>query len=462
MSVERVNGKARTRATAHRPLEAMEDADLLRAHAECGDEAAFAELVRRHVDMVYSAAVRQVGGDAHLARDVTQRVFVDLARKARALAETRVLAGWLFVSTRYAAAKVVRGERRRRRREEEAHIMDKLTRNDASERDWACVRPVLDEAMGELKAEDREAILLRFFEGRGFTEIGARLRMSENAARMRVGRALDKLHGLLARRGVTSTAGAVAAVLANQAVVAAPAGLAASVSGVALTAVGASGAAASVGFMTMGKLSVGVMMGVLVGATGGLWWERGETAELEREHEQMRRSSDAVVARADVRSHAGREAELAEANQQDAELNRLAGEAAALKLKMEVGRVGGNGGAQANVVGASGGAKSQRPEELDRLPRPTHRRPPKYPDDLRQLGMEGEAVIRIVVDADGRVAKAEVVRSTHPSFEAAALEAVKAWQFEAGRKGGRPVNAQLEMPIRFTLSKEAGAIGNWF
>src|SRR5690242_2139028 len=102
-----------------------DDAELLRQYAEDHAEEAFAEIVRRHVDFVYSAALRQVNGDAHLARDVTQLVFAALARKASKLAGHRVLAGWLFVSTRFAAAKLVRAERRRHARELEAHIMGK-------------------------------------------------------------------------------------------------------------------------------------------------------------------------------------------------------------------------------------------------------------------------------------------------------------------------------------------------
>src|SRR5947209_17428918 len=99
------------------------DGELLRRYVEADSEEAFGELVRRHVNLVHSAALRQVNGDAHLARDVTQLVFADLARKARALVSHRVLAGWLFTSTRFAAAKLVRGERRRHAREQEAHLM---------------------------------------------------------------------------------------------------------------------------------------------------------------------------------------------------------------------------------------------------------------------------------------------------------------------------------------------------
>jgi RNA polymerase sigma factor (sigma-70 family) len=213
-----------------------DDAELLRRCGEEGANDAFSELVQRHVNLVYSAALRQLNGDAHLAADATQLVFTDLARKAKSLTGHRVLAGWLFTSTRYATAKLVRGERRRHAREVEAQLMQEITQDDpAAQLDWERVRPVLDEVIGELGDHDREAILLRFFEGRDFTSVGARLGLSDNTARMRVERALEKLRGLLHRRGVTSTTAALAVALANQAVVAAPAGLAAVV-GMAATA----------------------------------------------------------------------------------------------------------------------------------------------------------------------------------------------------------------------------------
>src|SRR5471032_1175640 len=137
----------------------IEDAELLRRYADSHDEDDFAELVRRHVNLVYSAALRQVNGDAHLAQDITQLVFADLARKAGSLASHRVLAGWLFTSTRFAAAKAVRGERRRHAREAEAHLMQELNREPSAQLDWARVRPVLDDVLGELGDADREAIL---------------------------------------------------------------------------------------------------------------------------------------------------------------------------------------------------------------------------------------------------------------------------------------------------------------
>ena len=179
-----------------------------------------------------------MGGDAHIAQGVTQPVFADLARKAAALARHRVPAGWLFTSARYTAAKLVRGERRRRVRETEAELLREILHEDGGDGgaegglDRERVRPVLDEALAELGEAEREAVLLRFFERRDYAAVGARCGLGENAARMRVGRAVDKLRAALDRRRVTSTSAALAVAIGGQAVTAAPAGLAASAAGV--------------------------------------------------------------------------------------------------------------------------------------------------------------------------------------------------------------------------------------
>ena len=173
------------------------DPELLRKFAKTNSEAAFAELVKRHVNLVYSAALRQVNGDEHLAKDVAQMVFTDLARKASSLSRHETLTGWLYTSAHFAAAKIVRGENRRRDREEK--IMREPTSETAPEADWEKLRPTLDDAMHELKETDREAVLLRYFENRPFAEVGAKLGLNENAARMRVERALEKLRDIFTR-----------------------------------------------------------------------------------------------------------------------------------------------------------------------------------------------------------------------------------------------------------------------
>ena len=144
------------------------DVELLRNYARTKSEEAFAELVRRHVNLVYSTALRQVGGDAHLAQDVAQTVFTDLARKAASLCRRESLTGWLYTSAHFAAANIVRGEHRRRDREEQ--FMREPIHETATAADWEKLRPTLDSVMHELKESDREAVLLRYFENRPFTE----------------------------------------------------------------------------------------------------------------------------------------------------------------------------------------------------------------------------------------------------------------------------------------------------
>lgn len=245
------------------------DAELLRLFAHERVETAFAEVVRRHLGLVYAVARRQVGGDAHLAQDVTQRVFIDLARKAAALAEREVLGGWLFRSAQFTAIDAVRAERRRRTREAEAQSMQQANQDPAAADEWEKLRPVLDEAVGALGNGERDTLVLRFFEGRAWAEIGQRLQVSEAAARMRGERALEKLRQLLANRGITSTSTALGAVLTQQ-VGAVPTELAA---GVVATAVNAASMAAPLAgfgvlsFMASTKLVLG-LCGVAVGATG--------------------------------------------------------------------------------------------------------------------------------------------------------------------------------------------------
>jgi RNA polymerase sigma factor (sigma-70 family) len=190
-----------------------DDAELLRQYVEQRSEAAFASLVQYHLPLVYAAALRRVGNDAHLAQDVAQTVFADLARKAQSLKNYTSLAGWLYSSAQLASAAVVRRERRRKARELKAYSVETMATDQTPETDWTKIRPVLDTAMAELRDDDREAVLLRFFQQRSFAEVGTALRTSEEAARKRVDRALEKLRSVLAKHGVVSTSAVLAATL---------------------------------------------------------------------------------------------------------------------------------------------------------------------------------------------------------------------------------------------------------
>lgn len=218
-----------------------DDAALLRRYAEHNSEEAFAELVQRHVSLVYATALRKANGQVHRAEDITQSVFTDLARKAALLSRRTTLAGWLYLSTHHAAAELRRGEQRRQAREQEAYTMQEISHDPTPAIDWDRVQPVLDEILRKLNDLDRDAVLLRFFEQRSFAEIGATLRVNEDTARKRVDRSLDKLRANLASRGITSTVGALTAALASNSAMAAPAGLATKVSATAVATTAASG-----------------------------------------------------------------------------------------------------------------------------------------------------------------------------------------------------------------------------
>ena len=246
-----------------------EDRELLRQYADEKSEPAFSELVRRHIGLVYSIAHRRTN-DAQRAAEVTHEVFVDLARKASQLKTHRVLIGWLYRSAQLAALAAARADRRRRLREEQIGFMQQLA-HETSEPDWDKLRPELDEALNTLNKSERDAVLLRFFEARPFAEIGALLELSENAARMRVSRALEKMALTLGRRGITSTTAALGVALGTQASLAVPAGLTASVATTALSQAATQGGAVLLfGFLTMTKLEVAAV-GVLFVAGGALF-----------------------------------------------------------------------------------------------------------------------------------------------------------------------------------------------
>lgn len=265
----------------------IDSRQLLVDYARNGSEEAFRELVKRYLALVYSTAVRLVGGDTHLAEDVAQTVFADLARKARTLPGDVMLGGWLHRDTCFVAAKTMRSERRRQARER--HSVEMNSFQDRSEPALMQIAPILDEAINQLGTEDRTAILLRYFEQCDLRSVGKALGSNEDAARMRVNRALEKLHSLLKHRGVTLSVAALGTVLTAEAITAAPAGLALSVSSVALAGAAATGTTLTLlKFMATTNLKLGIGALVIVGATTAFVIQHQAQIKLSKENQSLR------------------------------------------------------------------------------------------------------------------------------------------------------------------------------
>jgi len=316
----------------------QDDRQLLRGYVADGSEAAFGELVARYVNLVYSAALRRTGGDAHLAQEVAQLVFTDLARKARSLPANVVLAGWLHRATRYAAAQLLRAERRRAAREQEALTMNALAPEPTA--DWEQIRPLLDQALDELGSNDRDALILRFFEQRSLAEVGVALGSNEDAARKRVARALEKLRGIFTKRGVTLTGAAIAGAVSANAVQAVPLGLAAKISAAALLAGTTLTTTTAVVMTTLQKTIIGATLAV---AAAGAIYEarqaataRAEVQALKQAQAPLAQQIQRLTRHRDEATNlvAGLQEEVERLNRNTAELLRLRGQMSSLRREL--------------------------------------------------------------------------------------------------------------------------------
>jgi len=238
------------------------DQDLLDDFASDQSQDAFTALVQRHLGLVYCAALRQVRSP-QLAEEVAQSVFIDLARNAARLKPDSVLAAWLYQVTRRTAINVVRGEARRQLREQIALEMNAM---NATADDWTQIEPLLDDAMHALDDIDRTAILLRFFENKSLREVGETLGTTDDTARKRVNRAVERLREFLTKGGVTVGASGLALALSASAVQAAPVGLAATISTAAISGTTIA-ATATASAATIKTVAMTTLQKVLITAT---------------------------------------------------------------------------------------------------------------------------------------------------------------------------------------------------
>lgn len=312
------------------------DLELLARYVEGDSQEAFAELVRRHLDLVYCAALRQVRSP-QLAEEIAQSAFLDLARHAARLAPGTVVSAWLYEVTRRTAVDVIRRESRRQQREQIATEMNALENAPA---DWRHIAPLLDEAMHALDSGDRAAVLLRYFEGRSFREVGEALGTSDDTAQKRVSRALDRLREHFSRHGVTIGPGALATVLSANAVQSAPAGLAVLITTTAGSAILGGSVAATTKALAMTMTQKTLIAAGLAAAVALGVFQARHNAALNSENAALRRN--AAVAQAELerlqraqdaaaRSTAQATAQTQRDNKDAAELLRLRGEVARLK-----------------------------------------------------------------------------------------------------------------------------------
>jgi len=207
------------------------DISLVKEFAATGSETAFGELVSRYINLVFSVALRQTR-DHHLAEEVTQAVFIILARKGHGLNEKTVLAGWLCRAARNVAANALTVQHRRQQREQQAYMQSHL--NETEPNAWTQVEPLLEQALSELSDKDHSAIVLRFFEGRSLKDASAALASTEAGTKMRVNRALEKLRRFFLKHGVVMSATTIAGAISANSVQSAPMGFAGTVTAAAV------------------------------------------------------------------------------------------------------------------------------------------------------------------------------------------------------------------------------------
>ncbi|MDQ8185396.1 TonB family protein [Pelagicoccus sp. SDUM812002] len=427
------------------PLQEESDFELLgRFYSKC-DEAAFTLLVERHLKIVFAVAQNCLGGDAQLAEDVCQIVFAQLARKAKSLHHDNVKA-WLFKTSRFTAAKIVRSRTRQSAKERRYEQMSEKTVSDESEE----LKAFIDESIEQLPQSDQEAILLRYFESMDYNTIGTRLGMQPNAARMKVSRALDKLQTRFKGRGIATTATALSAALTGYASCSLPAHLATSVATVSLANIGS---LASVGLVSALKLPLVATAATIV---AGLALEQQTTPETA---DPVAQDTQLLIVH--------EETEVPQPTETTRTLDKIDIAYAALdqdatvlaqRLKEVESQI------QKLHHRRPQGGKVYSIKELDMKPRATAMMMPDYPVAHAVTQESGSAVVEFILGVDGKTSDLRVLKASHPDFAESALKAVAKSEFTPGRIGSTAVQTHVRIPIHFTPSAAEGQpkTKNWF
>ncbi|MEO7297724.1 MAG: sigma-70 family RNA polymerase sigma factor [Verrucomicrobiota bacterium] len=319
----------------------MDDHELLRDYVEKYSEKAFRDLVERHLPMVYSAAWR-MARDAQFAEEIAQDVFNLLAQKGKTIRAPQVIGGWLYNTTRHLAMHSVRKEQRRRERELTALAMQIDETNFTPEP----IHESLEPAMAELEESERDALVLRFLENRSFREVGVELGISEDAARMRVNRALEQLRGAFSRQGISITSVLLATALASSTSSAMPTGLALAIStGAFATVATISTAITQTTFTTMNwintKTAVATIAAAILAGTGTYFVQQTETKQLRAENETLVQEKKKLTMDRDealIFSQSSKE-KLERLRKDTSELMRLRNEVGQLRRQNEAAKV---------------------------------------------------------------------------------------------------------------------------
>ncbi|MDQ8197948.1 TonB family protein [Pelagicoccus enzymogenes] len=429
-------------------LEEKSDSELLNRFCSERSETAFTLLVERHLRVVFAVAQNRLGGDAQLAEDVCQIVFSQLARSAKSLRHHGNVKAWLFKTSHFTAAKLVRSQVRQKMREHDYEYV----RDPSLPEEKENLAQFIDESIEQLPQADQEVLLLRFFESMDYKSIGIRLSMEPNTARMKVERALDKLQASFKKRGIVTTGAALSAAFSTYANCSLPAYLATSVVNVSVANLGG---LATVGLVSALKLPLAATAAILL---TGIAIERQSTdAAMESKvaveqvaHTQAEHiESPPTTSPSDSNPDAIDLAYAALDNDATVLAQRLE------EIELEIQKLHNRRPSSDKIYSIS---------ELDTKPTASAIRMADYPVRHLATKEKGKAVIEFVLGTDGTTSDLRVITATHPDFGKSALEAIAKSEFNPGRIGATAVQSRVRIPIMFTPdpAEDQAETQTWF